>query len=1693
MDVCDPDAKTKNIRKLIKLHTGHAVNVSRERMCDITREAKKGNLPMPPLVLTRDKRFLLDSKSPLTQKDYETLYKSNTTSADAKRLAKKVGLVNIDKTIADLKDAIGRRLASTSVREPILLPGSRAVSVPKSENFFVNENRNIVQNENRNNDQNENRNNENQDRANINSARRNNGGRPNGNAVKPNGNAVKPNGNAVKPNGNRPKSMKNTIRNRHKDRIKDFSKNRREPNRREPNRREPNRREPNGKKPGFFGRIFGGSKNTSTNKLNTEMKLAQMKRNTQRQVSHQKTVQSRLRLREAKLAKNAISEAERVKRQAINDVTRMQNNKHLLEVELNRRASNSRKKSNEAAKARRELAKEKLHTGEMNMGLANLRRRLRTRDTSLTNALKNRDKLKKEFNEMKAGGDPTKIKEIQRKIGAVDGKIKTQRKKKDAAQTAITSMAKRIRNGAQSNVESLKMKIETKEKSKLSRQTAGLNFPDQSLLNKLKNDKGKAEQKLNRIKALTNDRGLLNSANASPEFRAAKDKEIAEAESSIKSLEDERKDLEKELAALKTAFSGQFSNSNRTNLQSRINAANKKIKNLEEELRKKPNKPNTPTPSPNKPNTPTPTPSPNKPNTPTPSPSPTNNNRIRKLEELMKLRSNLHVQVARARLNNTDEEGRFKNRINNMKNINQKGNIENAIKAAANTAKTTRNTKRATEIQRAKNAAAKVAKEAAELKANGNIATARTEAAKEAAAAAQKNRNEKRKQKFDNLLTQFKNVINNSQKSAFQQRFTNAQKARELPNTRRTNNQKGIIIRGGLAQIASELHKIKANKNEVTHKAAITRAKAAGSANEVAKQKDVYTQKRQASFNKMIRNAKNRHPVGTNQRPRLNTMITNLTTKFNRGQEERKKNGQQNQTIINAGKIPELAKAVRELENEFTQNQRKKNAQNIKNAQEKAKKAETNRNQAQIQSKKYKEQSQKYKNKTNSLLQQRRTLVGQRNVARQELGQAKKNLATASTQSEKVQIQAKANLEAARTAAKAAQNELAKSKNASKLANKKRELTNLAREQRVLQNLELNNLPPGAVGPRRPRRPFSTIINGLTVNDLANGGLAGKLPNQIKATGTVKKANQNAKKKADMEAAVQTRQEKQETKRKQREAAAAKAKANQEKREQQKGSVIKSIKNAQNASKAKEQLRQRLTKMKTIITEKRAKENANRLAREKANKAAANKAAKIKEAVDKGQRKKEITKLLNNYNNRLGSKKWPETKGTLLNEYMKSTKNLEQDKANLEALLKRKVKNAANKAAANKKVVSNLVGTAIKKATNNELVNTRLAYRTNVLVATREGRLPQNQKTYWYDQATTATTMNMIKGVDKMFKIHLEKLKREKNAKNKKPIYNASNSPPIRGDPRKGANPSGNGVSTNPLALEKKSTNPTFAENTWNQDMKLRLKKHISGKNVMASQTIPGFNGKRVENEGYESGWLNRVDKEGDTAVKRAKLKKMFDDKFELRKTLLKHESTNVRTGYRLQQLQSLKRQVMRPFSKKKYDSTKGTNKNEAILNAARIEKQIEEATSTHANRILKQQPINMKKAGQKFKRPNKVKVKPQFSMVPLGEGRNKAINGVNITLKKAEPVQGPTVMKLGVQAAVAKNKLGKTMTNVERRVAARKAAEATGRLGGRMAQQRNNTFRTKGMTAGAIAKASVNRAKKAEKIAAKRAAKKAK
>ena len=248
--------------------------------------------------------------------------------------------------------------------------------------------------------------------------------------------------------------------------------------------------------------------------------------------------------------------------------------------------------------------------------------------------------------------------------------------------------------------------------------------------------------------------------------------------------------------------------------------------------------------------------------------------------------------------------------------------------------------------------------------------------------------------------------------------------------------------------------------------------------------------------------------------------------------------------------------------------------------------------------------------------------------------------------------------------------------------------------------------------------------------------------------------------------------------------------------------------------------------------------------------------------------------------------------------------NAKKEKENMEA----RMKATRNKLTENK--------------AKNALINARLAYRMNVLMAAREGRLPQNQKDHWTRQANTAMNMSTIQGVDKMFKNHLEQLKREKNAATK--IQAA-----VRGG----------------------QVRKSVGGSSMGKDI---LKKHISGKNELAAKNIPGFSGKRVEYGDYERDWKKRVDEEGDTAVKRAKLRKMFDDKFELKKKLLQNEQNpNVRREYTLGGLQALKKEVMRPRLSQT-QSTKGTNQNAAILNVARIKKKIEEAKNRYNARRIK-------------------------------------------------------------------------------------------------------------------------------------------
>jgi len=95
MDACDPDIDTENIRNFIKLHTGQSVKIPRAKLCQLSIDAKDDKLPLPPLVLSRDKKYMLDSKSPLTQRDYELLFSSSVKSTEIKRIARKTGLSEV--------------------------------------------------------------------------------------------------------------------------------------------------------------------------------------------------------------------------------------------------------------------------------------------------------------------------------------------------------------------------------------------------------------------------------------------------------------------------------------------------------------------------------------------------------------------------------------------------------------------------------------------------------------------------------------------------------------------------------------------------------------------------------------------------------------------------------------------------------------------------------------------------------------------------------------------------------------------------------------------------------------------------------------------------------------------------------------------------------------------------------------------------------------------------------------------------------------------------------------------------------------------------------------------------------------------------------------------------------------------------------------------------------------------------------------------------------------------------------------------------------------------------------------------------------------------------------------------------------------------------------------------------------------
>src|SRR6056300_1471306 len=186
MDVCDPGLDISNLRTLIKQNTGTELKLSKEQICDVYASIQGGKLPLPPLILSKDGSYLTDRKSPLTRKEFDTFFSSNTKVDDLRKIAKKVGVIRYaDKKLSkrQLTDIIGRRLHSMIVHEPIKLRSVQKKQIEK--NAFNNSNTNTFQNN-----------------LNVNANVNSNVNRINGNINRINGNINRINGNVNRINGN---------------------------------------------------------------------------------------------------------------------------------------------------------------------------------------------------------------------------------------------------------------------------------------------------------------------------------------------------------------------------------------------------------------------------------------------------------------------------------------------------------------------------------------------------------------------------------------------------------------------------------------------------------------------------------------------------------------------------------------------------------------------------------------------------------------------------------------------------------------------------------------------------------------------------------------------------------------------------------------------------------------------------------------------------------------------------------------------------------------------------------------------------------------------------------------------------------------------------------------------------------------------------------------------------------------------------------------------------------------------------------------------------------------------------------------------------------------------------------------------------------------------------------------------------
>ena len=128
-DPCKPSTSVKVLRNAVKIKTGKKTKLTKRNICEVITDIQSGKLPLPPLILTWDRSYLLDKKSPFTSNEYDKLFDKTSSRVVLKRLAEKINIKKVDTlTKSQLIDAILKRLQFLNISEPVKLPA--AVSSP---------------------------------------------------------------------------------------------------------------------------------------------------------------------------------------------------------------------------------------------------------------------------------------------------------------------------------------------------------------------------------------------------------------------------------------------------------------------------------------------------------------------------------------------------------------------------------------------------------------------------------------------------------------------------------------------------------------------------------------------------------------------------------------------------------------------------------------------------------------------------------------------------------------------------------------------------------------------------------------------------------------------------------------------------------------------------------------------------------------------------------------------------------------------------------------------------------------------------------------------------------------------------------------------------------------------------------------------------------------------------------------------------------------------------------------------------------------------------------------------------------------------------------------------------------------------------------------------------------------------------